>query len=168
MSLNELIPYVAIFGFVGLALASAVSDVKSLIIPNRYCLGIALLFPAYGLASGTSVDWLGSLLVGSALLAVGFFLFCKKVTGGGDVKFAAAASLWAGPELVLPFLLYTAVAGGAMATFMWARHRLTSAGVPLLFFATPVDEDFYKQPMPYGVAIAIGCIYVAFTILGVA
>ena len=44
---------------------------------------------------------------------------------------------------------------------------LASAGTPLLFFATPVGSDFYKQSMPYGVAIAIGAIYVAFTILSV-
>ena len=167
MSLQVLIPYVAIFGFVGLALASAVSDVKSLIIPNRYCIGIALLFPAYGLASPQAVDWLGSLLVASGMLAIGYFLFCKKVTGGGDVKMIAAVSLWAGPELILPFLLYTAAAGGAMATFMWLRHRLSSAGTPLMFFMTPVDNDFYKQSMPYAVAIATGSLYVAFTILGV-
>lgn len=167
MSLQELIPYIAVFGFVGLALASAVSDVKSLIIPNHYCIGIALLFPAYGLSSPQAVDWLGSLLVAGVLLAIGYFLFCKKVTGGGDVKMITAVSLWAGPELVLPFLLYTAAAGGAMATFMWLRHRLSSAGTPLLFFVTPVGSDFYKQSMPYGVAIAIGAIYVAFTILSV-
>jgi prepilin peptidase CpaA len=161
-----LLPYIAVGGFIGLLLASAYSDVKRLIIPNQYTIAIALLFPAYGLSSPGSVDWLGSALVAGGLLVVGFFLFCKKVTGGGDVKLVVATALWAGPELVLPFLLYTGAAGGAMAGAIWLRHRFSAAGTPLTFLSLPARKEFYDQPMPYGVAIAVGGIYVAFTILG--
>ena len=160
-----LLPYITIGGFVGLLLASAYSDVKRLIIPNQYTIAIALLFPAYGLSSPGSVDWLGSAAVAGGLLALGFFLFCKKVTGGGDVKLVAATALWAGPELVLPFLLFTGIAGGAMAAGIWLRYRLSAAGTPLSFLSVPARKEFYDQPMPYGVAIAAGGLYVAFTLI---
>jgi len=166
MTLLHLIPYCTIGGFVGLLLAAAYSDVKRLIIPNQYCIAIALLLPAYGLAVPGSVDWIGAPLIAALILAIGFFLFCKKVTGGGDVKLVAATALWAGPSLIMPFLFYTAAAGGAMAAAMWLRHRVSSVGAPLSILTTPVDKSFYDQPMPYGVAIAVGGIYVAFTILG--
>jgi prepilin peptidase CpaA len=166
MTLLLFTPYITIAGFIGLLLASAYSDVKQLIIPNRYCIAIALLFPAYGLAAPQAVDWVGSALVGSIALAIGFLMFCKKWAGGGDVKLFAATALWAGPALIVPFVLYTGLAGGAIAGFLWLRHRLTSAGTPLTLPLTPATREFYQQPMPYGVAIAVGGIYVAFTILG--
>ena len=33
------------------------------------------------------------------------------------------------------------------------------------FFTRPIDEDFGKRPMPYGIALCLGGLYTAFTIV---
>jgi len=87
--------------------------------------------------------------------------------GAGDAKLFAATALWAGPELILPLGLYTTLAGGVMVLFMWFQHRLARAPSASMILLTPTDANFSKQPMPYGAAIAVGGLYVAFTLLQV-
>lgn len=165
MVLPSIIALLCLLAFCCLMLAAALSDLRSLSIPNRFSLGIALLYPAFVLASGGTVDWLGGLMAGGGLLLAGFLLFAFGAFGGGDAKLLAAGGLWAGPELLLSYLFMTALAGGVMALAMWLRQRLAKAVIPSLIMATPVDKDFGKQPMPYAMAIATGALYVAFTIL---
>ena len=160
------ISLVAVLGFAGLLLAAAISDARALIIPNRYCLAIALLYPAHILSTGTKVDWIGAVAICSVLLVVGFLLHVGKIIGGGDAKLVAAVALWAGTELFVEFLIITGIAGGAMALALWLRHRLSRAASAGLFFFTPPDPNFVKQPMPYAIAIAAGGLYVAFTLTG--
>ncbi len=147
-------------------MAAAISDARSFIIPNRYCLAIALLYPAHILSTGTKVDWIGAVAICSVLLVVGFLLHVGKIIGGGDAKLVAAVALWAGTELFVEFLIITGIAGGAMALALWLRHRLSRAASAGLFFFTPPDPNFVKQPMPYAIAIAAGGLYVAFTLTG--
>ena len=165
MSLPPILYLIIILGFAGLLLAAALSDVRSLTIPNRICVAIALLYPAYVLTAPQDVNWTGAAMVAGGFLAAGFIFFALRAMGGGDAKLLAAAALWAGPELILPFVFLTAVAGGGMAVVLWLRHLYSRAAAPSLLFATPTDSDFLKRPMPYGVAIAAGGLYVAFTIL---
>lgn len=156
---------VAILGFAGLTIAAAFSDTRSLTIPNRYCLAIALLYPIYALQAQQTADWLAAIGIAGAVLAVGFLLFARNLIGGGDAKLVAAVALWAGPGLFVDFLVITGIAGGALAFVLWLRHRLSRAAAPALVFVTEADPDFVKQPMPYGVAIAAGGLYVAFTLI---
>ena len=160
------ISLVAVLGFAGLLVAAAISDVRSLIIPNRYCLAIALLYPAQVLSTGAGVDWIGAIAICGVLLVVGFLLHVGEIIGGGDAKLAAAVALWAGTELFVEFLVITGIAGGAMALALWLRHRLSRAASAGAFFFTAPDPNFVKQPMPYAVAIAAGGLYVAFTLTG--
>ncbi len=157
---------VAVLGFAGLLVAAAISDARFLIIPNRYCLAIALLYPAHILSTGSDVNWIGAIVIGGILLVLGFFLHAGKIIGGGDAKLVAAVALWAGTELFVDFLILTGIAGGAVALGLWLRHRLSRAASAGLFFLTPPDPHFAKQPMPYAVAIATGGLYVAFTLTG--
>jgi prepilin peptidase CpaA len=62
--------------------------------------------------------------------------------GGGDVKLLASTSVWAGPALVFPLLMVTALAGGLVAVGVLAARRR-------------------RSPLPYGVAIAAGGLVVA-------
>lgn len=167
MLLQTTIVQGCLLGFAALMLWAALSDVRSLTIPNRISLAILLLYPAYVLASGLTVNWTGGLIVGGALLAAGFVLFAFGMLGGGDAKLVAAGGLWAGPDLLFDYLLLTAFAGGVMAVALWLHHRYTKATVPSLIFSTAADADFAKRPMPYAVAIAAGALYVAFTNLGI-
>ncbi len=156
----------AILGFIALLGAAAFSDIRKLTIPNSYCLGIALCYPFFALAPAQPVDWLGGLMVGGSLLAVGFILFTTGKVGGGDAKLLAAASLWAGPSLLVDFILITALTGGGMALLLYVRHRWLRSPALAAMAVTEASPDFAQQPMPYGVAIFAGGVYVAFTLLG--
>jgi prepilin peptidase CpaA len=162
------LPYLAQFAvlaFAALCIASAVSDVRNLTIPNRYCLSIALLYPVHVLATGQGVDWLGGLIVAAGILVAGFLLFAFKLLGAGDAKFMAAIGLWAGPDLFVHFLIITALGGGLMSVTLWLRHRASRTPALSLLGASDVDPEFVKQPMPYGVPVAAGALYVAFTLV---
>ncbi len=130
-------------------------------------MALVLLYPAYLLSATQPVDWLPAIGVAIACLIVGFVLFSFKTCGAGDAKLFAAAALWAGPELILPFGLYTSLAGGVMVLFMWLQHRLARAPSASMILQTTAEAGFTKQPMPYGAAIAVGGLYVAFTLLRV-
>ena len=157
---------IAVLGLLALLCAAALSDVRSLTIPNRYTLAIALLFPVYLLPVGQLTDWLTALAVGSSMLALGFLLFARGILGGGDAKLMAAVSLWSGLEHLPEFVILTSLAGGGIALILWLRERLNRAASISAVMATDVDSSFVKTPMPYGVAIGIGGVYVAFTLLG--
>ena len=157
---------IATLGFLALLCAAAWSDVRSLTIPNRYTLAIALLFPIHMLPIGQPVDWLIALAVGSGMLALGFLLFALRILGGGDAKLMAAVSLWAGLEHLPEFVLLTSLSGGGMALLLWLRARLDRSPSIAAVMTSAVDSNFTKQPMPYGVAIGVGGVYVAFTLLG--
>ena len=152
--------------FAGLLLAAAAEDVRRLIIPNRYCLAIALLFPAQVLAATAPVDWLGALVLASVTLAAGIALFALNLTGGGDVKLFAAAALWVGPGLFRNFLLVTTLTGAGIALAMLTQRRLTRAAAVAKGPAreAPPAVDPGQRAMPYGLAIAAGGIHVAVTL----
>jgi prepilin peptidase CpaA len=92
-------------------------------------------------------------------------LFSLRICGGGDVKLLAAVSLWAGPMLFLPMLVYTSLCGGVMALVLWVNHRMRRSSVPGNLNYTAGSTDFSKQPMPYAVAIAAGGLFVALQLL---
>jgi prepilin peptidase CpaA len=130
MLANPFVNQAVLLIFMGLLLAAAVEDVRRLIIPNRYCLAVALLYPLYVFASPDPVDWIGGLVAGAGLLVVGFALFALRVTGGGDAKLLAATALWAGPALLPEFIFVTALAGGAVALAVIIHRRLTAPARP--------------------------------------
>ena len=155
--MSSLVYHIVLVIFTGLLLTGAASDARRFLIPNQICLAIALLYPAHVLTVGPSVAWAPALAIAAATLAVGFVLFAAKFVGGGDVKFLSATILWAGPEYIVPFWLIMSLTGGGLGVAMWVRHRFFAvrapAGVPTKTIAT--------RPMPYGIAIAAGGIWVA-------
>ncbi len=164
---------ITVFIFLLIVLAAAYVDVKRFTLPNVFSLSMLILYPAFVLSSDTSVDWLSSVGVMISVLTVGFILFSLKYCGGGDSKLIAAISLWAGPDLVLDFLILTALAGGVIAFgyILYARFSFlyyqASVFAPFLPQVTTLDsKEILKKPIPYGTAIAIGGVYVAFTLLG--
>ena len=154
-----------LLGFAILMSWAAYDDARSFTIPNKLPIAIALLYPAYVLSAPMPIDWTGALLVSGVLLLVGFVLFVCRALGGGDAKLLAASSLWAGPALLPDVLLITALAGGGIAGAMWLQHRFSRAAVLGEFFTRPIEEDFGKRPMPYGIALCLGGLYTAFTIV---
>ncbi len=159
--------HISLLGFAGLMLAAAVSDLRKLLIPNWISLALALLFPIYVLTAPSPVDWIGATAVAFTALVLGFALFNFRILGGGDAKLFAAAALWAGPELVIPFAFATAISGGALAVLLWLAQNLPLLGIPVALPSFSTTADFAKQPLPYGVAIALGATYLALKLFGV-
>lgn len=142
--------------FPSLLIGAAASDVGSMKIPNLLCGLMALLFIPVALLSGMPLADLGlHLAVGVAALLVGMVLFAFGGFGGGDAKLIAAAAVWLGPDAVLPFIAYTALAGGGLTLIVLALRAYAKP----FFAAPPRWLDNLMAPngsVPYGVAIAIG------------
>ncbi|SMQ62073.1 prepilin peptidase CpaA [Altererythrobacter xiamenensis] len=129
-------------------LVAAFTDIRRRQIDNWLNAGIALAAPLYWWASGLS------LYPGVALqlaIAVGAFavlagLFAMKMMGGGDVKLLTALALWVPPVPFLQLLIVMALVGGVLTIVMGAWHFMKR------------QRD--RLAVPYGVAIAIGGLWV--------
>ncbi|HSS62886.1 MAG TPA: prepilin peptidase [Gammaproteobacteria bacterium] len=157
----------AVLSFALMLFSAAVSDILRLTIPNRICLGIVLVYPAFVLTAPVAVHWPSALGVASLALCIGFTLYSLRGLGAGDAKLFAATSLWAGSGLIIELTLLTTLAGGVIALFLWLQNRVARApSVATVFLSSP-DPGIARQSMPYGAAIAVGGLYVAFTLLRV-
>ena len=165
LSLSLTASHLAVACLIGLLCWAAFSDFLKFVIPNQVCVAIAALYPLYALAM-PDVDWAGGIACGVIVFALGFVFFALRLTGGGDVKMLSAVSIWAGPPLILPFLIVTAFAGGVLSLAALVRllpGRLRPAGrAGFSMRETPV----MRERVPYGVAIAVGGIYIAVQLLG--
>lgn len=156
-------------------IAAAASDIKTLTIPNWIPISIVVLFlvqAALGWAlsiNEISNGFVPSLVVGIATLIMFTFLFAMGQMGGGDVKLIAATSLWAGPDLIFGFVVITTLAGGALALFALmrgakgAKASQSYAGLSTSVIAAGGETPLARitsRPIPYGVAIAVGGIFV--------
>lgn len=148
---------VLLLAFPVLVIVAALRDVTSFTIPN-WISGVLILafFPA-AFALGLSLGEIGlHATVGVAALAMGVAMFALRWIGGGDAKLFAAAGLWLGLPAAFPYLVYTAIAGGALALAliglrsMWMRAFVVSGPAWVGRLATPGES------VPYGVAIAVG------------
>ena len=150
---------VGIFG-AGL-LYAAVSDLRTLVIPNWLNLTLAGLFaPAAYLAGFDPMQILQQYGVAMGFLAAGLVLFALKVMGGGDVKMLAAIAPWIEASKILPFLIGVSIAGGVLALMIIALRRLPADAVLRRWL--PWLEDgaaVRQQPVPYGVAIAAAALW---------
>ena len=153
-----MIHFLSISLFPILMIVAGASDAMSLRIPNWLTLAIAISFFPLALATGMPIAAIGThVLLGLVFFVTGFLLFSFGVFGGGDAKLLAAAGLWFGTAQVLPFLVFTVLAGGALALLVgvwsmismdWEIHEVR--------WATKVKN--LKPNVPYGYAFAIGAI----------
>ena len=123
---------------------AAVIDVRTFTISNRLNLAVALGAPVYWLSVALS-PWPGmaiQLAAGGFVFLVLAGAFYAGMMGGGDVKLAAALSLWLSPPVILKFLVLMSIAGGVLTLGIIAWHRLR--------------RGERRPAIPYGVAIAFG------------
>ena len=123
---------------------AAVIDVRTLTISNRLNFTVALGAPLYWLSVALE-PWPG-MVVQLAAGGIVFLLFAGAfyagVMGGGDVKLAAALTLWFSPFATIKFLVLTSIAGGVVTLVVLAWHH-----------ARKIEG---RAEVPYGVAIAFG------------
>lgn len=139
-----------------LVVAAGASDLLTLRIPNWLNAVIALAFFPMALMTGMPAEaifWHS--IAALIILALGFTLFSFRVVGGGDAKLLAAAGLWFGWPALVPFLVFTSLAGGVLAILMkvWkmieVERDVREAGWMKRWLS-------FKPDLPYGVAIAAG------------
>jgi prepilin peptidase CpaA len=140
---------------------AALKDLTTFTIPNW--ISIALVAACYpvALALGAPLGVIGTCtLVGVAGLLVGMVMFAFNWIGGGDAKLLAATALWIGWPAVLPFVLATAVAGGALALLLLqmrsALLRPWMERGPAWMTRLATDG----ADAPYGVAICAGALFI--------
>jgi prepilin peptidase CpaA len=137
---------VAVAAYILPVLVAAISDTRTLRIPNAVVAFLAATYPLAALLLGHGGDIPMHALAGLAVFAAAACLFAVNAMGGGDVKLLAAVALWAGPAGVEPLVLATALLGGVFAlavlVLRWVRGLETA-------------------PIPYGVPIALAAFLLA-------
>ena len=146
--------------FPALAVVAALTDATSMTIPNWISGVLAILFLPAALLVGAPLSVIGlSLGLGVGALFIGAAMFALRWIGGGDAKLLAVGALWLGPIGVTPFLLWTAIAGGALAIgLICARRASALTGLPV---RQPAWTERLLAPsgdIPYGIAIAAGAL----------
>lgn len=162
MSLLALLQIGCLIAFAMLLLAAAWQDVRTLHIADTISLGTVAAFLAWamsGLVGGAvSISEIGlAAACAVGVFAVGALTFAAGALGGGDVKLLAAASLFAGPALMVDFMMVTALAGGLLGIAILA-------GAPIGPVAPASDgtvRSRLRSGLPYGPAIAAGGLWVA-------
>jgi prepilin peptidase CpaA len=145
----------------GALIWAAFSDLRHYLIPNRIPVLIAAAYAV--IASALPLTFvIGGFLTGLAVLALGMLVFARGWMGGGDVKLMAAVALWAGPSFLPVFGLVTSISGALLALIMLspARRMLPAPSADALEL-TGADGTAVRQPMPFGVAIATGGLFLA-------
>ncbi|MCM5556575.1 prepilin peptidase [Pleomorphomonas sp. JP5] len=139
---------------------AACYDLLTMQIPNRFPAALAIVFVALALLIGLPLPTIGlHVVVGIGLLVGTFALFAFGYLGGGDAKLASAIALWLGIEQALPFLILTALFGGALSLAILSFRSLPLPGFMLGW--TPAQRLHEKGAgIPYGVAIAAAALMV--------
>lgn len=144
---------------------AAVSDLANRTIPNYaiVCVALASLLVKVDRDSA----YLDSVWAVIALIAVLLFLYLRNLLGGGDVKLMAALSLALTATDCYRFVIATAVFGGVLAmTYLLLRKVLPplrcKPRAPRLLRIAALEAWRIRRgaPLPYGVAIAAGGIFV--------
>jgi prepilin peptidase CpaA len=154
------------------AMMGAAQDVRARRIPNWLTYGslsAGLVLRTYwggwhGLSRGTE-----GMLAGGGVL---FLFFLARGIGAGDVKLMAAVGAWVGAWPAVLVMVYTAFAGFGIAVFYMLFYgrvgsTLANVGELVRFHLTsgvkPHPEINLEDPaairMPYGLAIAVGTLF---------
>lgn len=135
-------------------------DLLTMQIPNRFPAALAIAFLAVALLNGLPLTTIGvHLLAGLAVLAGTFALFAFGFLGGGDAKLASAIALWLGIEQALPFLVLTALFGGALSLIVLAFRAVPLPGF-LIGWSPALRLHEKGAGVPYGVALAAAALVV--------
>ena len=149
-----------------LHLLAAATDVRRFRIPNAIPIAVASVFALRVVTLGLWDLAIPALLLGAAVLSVGFLLFALRWLGGGDVKLITALSLWAGPDNFFLIVYTIALSGGLMALGLLVS--LTLLAVSAKVAGKERQGSLIRgRRIPYGVAIAAGAIHLSFDRIGV-
>jgi len=153
-----MIQFLSVTLFPLLMIVAGAGDALSMRIPNWLTILIAVSFFPMALVTAMPLGAIAlHTVVALALFILGFALFSLGLFGGGDAKLLAAAGLWLGWPDLIPFLVLTAFAGGAlaMAVAAWSLFNMNSEIKDGSLFRR---FGRIKPSVPYGYAFAVGAI----------
>lgn len=144
--------------FPALVIWAALRDATTMTIPNRLTMLTAATFAPAALAAGLPPSaWGLALAAGAVALVLGMAMFAFGWIGGGDAKLFAACGLWVGASAALPFAMWTALAGGALAVALLLGRQ--AAEMAPGFGPRWMQRLLTRgEGVPYGVAIAVGAL----------
>lgn len=150
----------ALIVFPLLMVFAATSDLLTMRIANWLVLLVVVGYLALALIAQLPWDQIGwSAVAAAVVLVVAFAFFAFGWIGGGDAKLVAASSLWVGLGLMLQYLIYAALLGGALTLIILAFRRY-----PLPDWLSRhkwIDRlHDTKSGVPYGIALAIAAVLV--------
>jgi prepilin peptidase CpaA len=157
---TRLMLYPALLLFPALMAFAASSDLLTMTISNRISLALVAGFFVLALIIGMNpTAVLTHVGAGALVLAVAFIFFALGWIGGGDAKLAAATALWLGFDLLLPYLLYASLFGGALTLILL---QLRCLPLPKLLAAQPWAARLHSKDcgIPYGIALAASALVV--------
>ena len=133
-----------------IAIWAAVSDLKTMKIPNRAVLAMAAVWPLIGWYLVGMTAWLWGFALMAIVLVLGFLMYLTGTFGAGDAKFAAAmAGLFVGGDIGEILLITFVCMVGAL--FL---HRLLRS-LPFVRNATPDWESWTRRRyFPFGLALS--------------
>src|SRR6478735_10800593 len=110
-----MISTLALFVFPLLMAYAASSDLLTMKIANWLVLALVAAYFVMAFTAGIPLDQIGMSVAAAAIvLAIAFAFFAFGWIGGGDAKLAAATTLWLGLALILPYIVYSGLLGGAL------------------------------------------------------
>ena len=145
--------------FPALVIVGGLHDLITMKIPNWVSLAlVGAFFPVALLIGAGPMDIALHVVVGVVALLVGMGLFAAGWVGGGDAKLLAASCLWMGMSGLAPFLIWTALAGGAFCLLLMTARQYFPLLVPSVSQGWVATLMQPKGDIPYGVAIAVGAL----------
>jgi prepilin peptidase CpaA len=159
---THLIGLLGLLVFAGLMLWAAIWDVQTFTITNKLNLVIAASFLVLAVPMG--LGWpviLDHIKVAVIASIVAMIMFYIGIYGGGDFKMTGAIALWLGSAPMVPFILYTAIAGGALGLSLIIGRKLAKT------YGLPKSPKWARQllrkrsAVPYGVALGVGALLAA-------
>lgn len=140
------------------ALIATVTDVRSGKIPNVLVVAFLLAALTVHAVEGPA-SLLGALGAGLVAFVIGLGVFALRLTGGGDVKFFAAAFVALGSAQGLHFLAYTLISGGVLAIVVSAsRGSLRTMLANVHASAVTLTAPASSGRMPYAPAMLAGAV----------
>jgi prepilin peptidase CpaA len=166
----------------------AIYDFSFYRIPNILLIALLVLFGLMAPFTMGLNELINSFIAFGVVLLLCFILYISKIFGAGDAKYFAVAALWMGYPEVIPFVVYSSLAGGGVALIylvaqyhfgrlsdlMWTLIQKLEARLPfleLIWIGSGIGpekgkrEHIKPKTIPYGVAIATGAIIMTFSTL---
>lgn len=135
---------------------AAVSDVRSLRIPNSYSIVVIVCFiGAFILSPDSFGRWWEHVGAFFGMLVITYLMFVAGMMGGGDSKFGSALALWTGLHGLLPYVFYMAIMGGiiGICSIIFRKYKPFKNPAAGSWMAEAQEG---KNSVPYGIAITVG------------